>query len=75
MIVTESGLLWRRAHGGHGPRTEEFVEFVWDGNPRLSRIVQRPNHEEPFVTTYHVQGLAQIYRTVEDALEALRLNP
>ncbi len=75
MIITNSGLVWRRLHGGHGPRAEECTDYAWDGDDRLRRIVQRPNQDEPFRVTYLVIGLAQIYSTAEQAMQALRDNP
>ncbi len=75
MIITDGGLVWKHLHGGHGPRAEEFTEFAWDGDERLRRIVQRPNQDEPFMVTYHVVGLAQIYRTPDEAMQAMRDNP
>ncbi len=75
MIITAEGLVWIRIAGGHGPRGEEFTEYEWEGNRRLSRIVQRPNQDEDFHTTYHVRGLAQIYATADAAVRAMAENP
>ena len=74
MITDEAGLHWRLVDSGQGPRGEEFSEHVCQ-HERLTRMVQRPSHDAPWVETYHVEGLAQQYKTPHAALQALRQNP
>lgn len=76
MILTEPGLTWRRIAIGDAARGGHFSEYRCIEHPRLARLVQRPNDSEPYVETYHVQGIAaQYYRSADDALAAMRANP
>jgi hypothetical protein len=75
MIVDEHGFVWRSTRAQTGPRGEQCVEYVCPLYPRLTRMVQRPGPDDPWNETFHVERLAQQYRTAREALAALRANP
>ena len=76
MILDEAGLTWRYESTeavndtGGLMRLYRCVE-----HPRITKIVQRPHRDEPWVERYYVQGLANWWRMPRNALEALRENP
>ena len=74
MICDEAGVIWRCVRVLHGPRGEQLVEYDCPGRPRLHRLVQRQSEDAPYVESYHVEGLAQVYRTPHEAVAALREN-
>lgn len=75
MTLDEYGLGWERFASGYGPQGADFVEYRCSTHPRLSKLVQHTSGDAPPVESYHVDGLAQHYRTAEQALVALRANP
>lgn len=74
MISDEVGLSWSCVRIEHGPRGEELRESRCQ-HPRLVKLVQRPSQDADWVETYHVEGLAQVYHTPSQALQALEHNP
>jgi hypothetical protein len=42
--------------------------------PRVTRLVQRPNKDEDWITTFHVDGLVNYYHSADEALAAMRAN-
>lgn len=67
--------IWRQVRNDIDPRYGgECIERQCVQHDRLTSLTQRPNQESEFVTTYHVDGLAQIYHTPGEALQALREN-
>lgn len=74
MILDESGLTWKRFASGYGPQGSDFVEYRCPQHPRLSKVVQHQTGDAPAVETFHVDGLAQVYRTARQALQALAAN-
>lgn len=75
MLIDEHGFAWACVRTDHGPRGEQLAEYRCEQHPRLSQLVQRSNQDEPYVATFHITGLAQVYRSLDAALEALRSNP
>lgn len=71
-----AGLTWEMVLGAADHSTGGCSsEFRCRELPRLARIVQRPNRDAPMVTSYHVDGLATYFPTLQRALDALDANP
>lgn len=52
----------------------ECTEHVCRQHPRLTRLVQRPNRDAEWITTYHVRDVSNYYATPEAALAAMASN-
>jgi hypothetical protein len=71
MIIDEAGLRWQLLASAQGPRDEECVQRMCVQHPRITSLTQRPNADADYVTSYHVDGLAQIYHTPCEALQGV----
>lgn len=78
LIIDEHGLTWRQTAP---PRIDqryggECIERTCVQHPRVTQLVQRPNREADWVTTYVVDGIqAQYWHTAAEAIAAMRANP
>jgi hypothetical protein len=60
------------ADGARGARMQEHrcVE-----HPRLRVLKQKQSHDAPWVTTFHIDGIANHFASLTEALKALEENP
>ena len=77
MIADEHGLIWRQQRRDIDQRYGgECIVRVCQQYPRVTQVVQRPNREAEWVTTFHVEGIAaQHWPTAAEAIAAARENP
>lgn len=68
-------LSWRATLFGDGARGAAVQMYQCVEHPRLTMISQRASHDAPWVTTFHVDGLANHWGTAAEALAALEANP
>lgn len=76
-ILDEHGLFWRQQRRDIDPRYGgECIVRVCQQYPRVTQVVQRPNREAEWITTYHCAGLtAQHWHTAAEAIAAMEANP
>lgn len=67
-------LSWRAALFADGARGAAMQTFRCVEYPTLTMVSQRPSGDAPFVTTFHVDGIANHWPTAEEALTALLAN-
>jgi hypothetical protein len=44
-------------------------------HPRITVLAQKASHDAPWVTTFHVEGIANHFETIGQALKAMEQNP
>jgi hypothetical protein len=52
----------------------ECTEYQCRDHDRLTMMMQRPNSDADWTTTYHVDGILNYYQTAAEAIEAMRMN-
>ena len=68
-------VTWSELQSATGPHGEYCQVWRCDEHPRVTRIRQRANADAEWVDLFYVEGLANHWHTVEDAIDAARVNP
>ena len=80
MILDENGLSWRQVSSDQvtnhdSGAVSSMTLYRCVEHPRVSRVVQRANVDEPWIETFHLVGLPQFWHSAGDAVKAMEENP
>ena len=80
MTADENGLTWRLVSSDQVTIHESGVIssmklYRCVEHPRISRVVQRANVDEPWIETFHLVGLPQHWHSAGEAVRASEANP
>lgn len=59
---------------GDGARGSRMQMHRCIEHPRITSLAQKASHDAQWVTTYHVDGIANHFPTITEALTALEAN-
>lgn len=60
---------------GDGARGARMQMHRCVEHPRITSLAQKASHDAPWVTTFHVDGIANHFQTIDEAVQALNANP